>query len=56
MKKVILIACSVLLSLFAIGQEAEKIKKDKPAEVGQFQLGMRSTVSLFDHQAYPGLA
>lgn len=55
MKKVILIVCSVLLSLFAIGQEAEKIKKDKPAEVGQFQLGMRSTVSLFDHQAYPGL-
>ena len=55
MKKVILIAYSVLFSLFTIGQEVEESKKDKPAEVGQFQLGMRSTVSLFDHQAYPGL-
>jgi len=60
MKKVFLITCSLFFTFCAIGQKGEgdqkkKEKKDKPVEVGQFQLGMRSTVSLFDHQAYPGL-
>jgi len=43
-----------------VGQETDNgntsmQKKEKADEVGQFQFGIRSTVSLFDHQAYPGL-
>ena len=55
MKKVILITGSLLFSVCTMGQDTDKSKKDRADEVGQFQIGMRSTVSLFDHQAYPGL-
>jgi hypothetical protein len=34
---------------------SEERKKNRAKEVGEFQLGMRSTVSLFDHNGFPGL-
>ena len=52
MKKVILIAYSVLVSLFTIGQEAEKIKKDKPALIVEDNVQTKDIYKILKKYSY----
>lgn len=54
MKKLFILI--TLLPLFTLAQSRREERiKNRAKEIGEFQLGMRSTVSLFDHNGFPGL-
>jgi hypothetical protein len=54
MRKLIILL--ILLPTIAFAQTARQERiKNRAKEVGEFQLGMRSTLSLFDNYAFPGL-
>jgi hypothetical protein len=54
--RVAFLALFFMVSVHVFSQaEKESRQKNRAKEVGEFQLGMRSTVSLFDHKGFPGL-
>lgn len=56
MKKIQLVLLFIFISVVCVAQDKEKKEeKERADENGQFQFGMRSSMSLFDHQSYPGL-
>ncbi len=54
MKKIIILLLLIPALTFAQTRRQERIK-NRAKEVGEFQFGMRSTVSLFDNYKFPGL-
>jgi hypothetical protein len=58
MKNLVIITLSLLMSISLLAQEEtskEKRLRLRPEEAGYFELGMRSTLSFFDHQSYTGV-
>lgn len=53
----IIFCLTILLSFFTLSAQSQKnIRKwNRAPESGQFELGMRSTLSFFDHQSYSGI-
>jgi hypothetical protein len=55
-KLLIVLSLFLLIGSGSLAQSKRELRiQNRAKEVGEFQFGMRSTISLFDHSTYPGL-